>query len=218
MKMQIISNIEEAKSLYIFFWGWEQIENTFWVYSSDQIYNNLTNWWLEFLLLLVHTSDWMRNEVSVRPVRTMIGFVKNSPSIWWTTVVSQCRLRNRHCMHFGGGELETFINNQDYCSLFSFILKWIWTLTLNQTNTQANNQTVFYFMGNFRFHFDQVNIIWITPIFGVLNTLVHGQYLTKMTTVVCQCRLRNGLCTHFDGGALETFINVQDHSSSTLYL
>ena len=50
------------------------------------------------------------------------------------------------------------------------------------------------------------------------NNLVHGQYLIKLTTVLRQCRLGKGHGMHFGGGALETFINVQDHSSSTLYL
>ena len=116
MKIQIISNIEKAKSFsmfeYFFFGGWEQIENIFWVYSTcyvDQILDNLTNWWLEFLLLLVlHTSDWMRNEVSVRTVRTMVGFVKNRPTIWPTIVVDICQIRNGHYRHFGGGALTNF--------------------------------------------------------------------------------------------------------------
>ena len=115
---------------------------------SDQILDKLTNWWLEFLLLLVlHTSDWMRNEVSVRTVRTMVGFVKNRPTIWPTIVVHKCQIRNGHYRHFGGGALTNFYQ----CPGLYQSLDIIWT----SNNFLLHGQ---YVIGNFRFHFDQVNI------------------------------------------------------------
>ena len=91
----------------------------------DQILDNLRNWWLEFLLLLVlHTSDWMRNEVSVRTVRTMVGFVKNRPTIWPTIVVDICQIRNGHYRHFGGGALTNFYQCPGLYQSLDIIWTW----------------------------------------------------------------------------------------------
>ena len=135
--MRKISNMEKAKSFWkwfdTFFWGCfcsfldkiEDTKKTFrnqLTFTNDQILDNLTNWWLEFLLLLVHTSDWMRNEVSVRTVRTMVGFVKNRPTIWQTTVVHQWQLRNGRYTDLSGGELDTFFKRpESLLSLLPFL-------------------------------------------------------------------------------------------------